>query len=61
MSEFCSVKEVADKVGVGEETVRRWVRSHQLKAYKIKRRRGEMVFTNEDLKDFLKEHKFRAK
>ena len=47
-----NTKEIADLFGVDNETVRRWIRSGELKAEKSSRKQGNIVY-EKDLFDFI--------
>lgn len=50
--EYCTIKEVAETVGVHSNTVRNWIDSGDLKAYKL----GKVIrIRKEDLEAFAKE------
>lgn len=50
--EYCTIKEVAEIVGVHSNTVRNWIDSGDLKAYKL----GKVIrIRKEDLETFAKE------
>jgi excisionase family DNA binding protein len=50
LDQFLTVGEIAERLKVNERTVRRWIKSHQLKAHKI----GSCVrIALVDLHDFL--------
>jgi len=50
--EYCTIKEVAEIVGVHPNTVRNWIDNGDLKAYKL----GKVVrIRKEDLEAFAKE------
>ena len=51
-----TLREVAEAVKVSESTVRRWVRSRELSAYKVGKR-GQLRFRVEDLEAFLERQK----
>jgi len=53
--EFYSVKEVSNILEVNEETVRRWIRSGDLKAVINSKKQGHNI-SSVDLNDFLKKH-----
>ena len=50
--DYYSVKEIAKKVGVHPNTVRNWIESGELKAYKLGR---VLRIKKEDFDDFAKE------
>lgn len=50
--DYYSVKEIANKVGVHPNTVRNWIESGELKAYKLGR---VLRIKKEDFEDFAKE------
>lgn len=50
--EWLSVEEVAQTLKMDEETVRRWIRSRQLKAYRFGR---DLRIRREDFDKFVKE------
>lgn len=50
--DYYSVKEIAKKVGVHPNTVRNWIESGELKAYKLGR---VLRIKKEDFEDFAKE------
>ena len=47
-----NTKEIADLLGVDNETVRRWIRSGELKAEQSSRKQGNVVY-EKDLFDFI--------
>ena len=47
-----NTKEIADLLGVDNETVRRWIRSGELKAEQSSRKQGNIVY-EKDLFDFI--------
>ena len=50
--EYCTIKEVAEIVGVHSNTVRNWIDNGDLKAYKL----GKVIrIRKEDLEAFAKE------
>ena len=51
-----SVKEVAEKLKVTEETVRRWIRYGKLKAFRKVGRAGNVI-TQDQLDEFMATHK----
>lgn len=50
--EWLSVEEVAQMLKMDEETIRRWIRSRQLKAYKFGR---DLRIRRDDFDKFVKE------
>lgn len=52
--EYLTLEEVADKLKISVSTVRRWVKSSELKALKVGNR-GQYRITIDDLEDFLAE------
>jgi excisionase family DNA binding protein len=48
---FYSVEELSSMFGVSEESVRRWIRGGELRAYRLGRR--ELRISKEDLDRFL--------
>jgi excisionase family DNA binding protein len=48
--EYLTVERIARELGVSEETVLRWIRKRQLKAYKLGR---DYRVKNEDYQEFL--------
>jgi len=50
-----TVKEIASLLSVNEETVRRWIRSKELKARQISRKSGNVI-SEEQLNAFLATH-----
>lgn len=50
--EWLSVEEVAQILKMDEETVRRWIRNRQLKAYRFGR---DLRIRREDFDEFVKE------
>ena len=47
-SQFC-LREVAQKLGVHERTVTRWIDTGKVNVTKKKNRQGHLVFTTDDL------------
>ena len=47
-----NTKEISDLLGVDNETVRRWIRSGELKAEQSSRKQGNIVY-EKDLFDFI--------
>ena len=47
-----NAKEIADLLDINEETVRRWIRSGELKAERSSRKQGNIVY-EKDLFDFI--------
>jgi excisionase family DNA binding protein len=53
-SRFFSIADVAELVGVNARTVRRWIKSRELVAYRI---RGILRISEPDLTQFLEIHR----
>jgi len=53
MEKFMTIKEVAELIRYHEETVRMFVRSGQLKAYRRKAKQSELRFKTSDIEAFM--------
>ena len=51
--ETYSVKQIAEMLGTNPETVRRWIRSNQLKTIQVSRKTGNIVSAKE-LEHFMR-------
>jgi excisionase family DNA binding protein len=52
-----SVKDVALKFNVTEETVRRWCRNEKIKFLKMPGIKGQFMFSEDDIKNFISKRK----
>ena len=48
-----STKEISELFGVDNETVRRWIRTGELKAEQSSRKRGNIVYEKDLLNDYI--------
>lgn len=53
-AQFLTVKQVAERMQVGEQAVRRWIKSGELPAIDI---RGQYRIHPDDLNEFIRQHR----